>query len=247
TSTGASLDFNFDILGRLRSYDTSTRESTFNYEGSKRLGDFDNSADECKRYHWCKNQLLGYADDTNTYYIVPDVTNSTKLIMNSNSVVNRLDYDHLGYLRNKTTDPQVELLWKHGFRELGYGYLFNRILYEPRIGFIVPLVKYHKAENYGKYKSYSSLIKSFFSTNSGLGIVLPIFPHELGPQMIIWRCTNCHETPKPKITHWVFLEDLPDDFVGPPRTLGEAACNGDLGPDTMGCEGRPLGCDCTWY
>ncbi|MBN2542577.1 hypothetical protein JXI42_06890 [bacterium] len=41
--------------------------------------------------------------------IIPGVTNSTKLIMNS-SVVNRLDYDHLGYLRNKTTDPQVELL-----------------------------------------------------------------------------------------------------------------------------------------
>ncbi|MBN2542576.1 hypothetical protein JXI42_06885 [bacterium] len=38
TSTGASLDFNFDILGRLRSYDTSTRDSPFNYEGSKRLG-----------------------------------------------------------------------------------------------------------------------------------------------------------------------------------------------------------------
>ncbi|MBN2541342.1 RHS repeat protein [bacterium] len=137
TSAGASLDFNFDLLGKLRQYDTSTRESTFDYEGSKRLGDYDDYAQEWKRYHWCKTQLLGYEDDTNTYYIVPDVTGSTKIIIDSNSVVNRLDYDHLGYLRNKITDPQVELLWKAlNDDTVADGYIDWLRIYIPEFGYV---------------------------------------------------------------------------------------------------------------
>ena len=51
TPAGTKLDFNFDLLGRMRNYDASTRESGFNYEGTKRLGDYDNSDDEWKRNH----------------------------------------------------------------------------------------------------------------------------------------------------------------------------------------------------
>ena len=42
--------FNFDLLGRMRNYDTSTRKSGFNYEGSKRLGDYDDKDEEWKRF-----------------------------------------------------------------------------------------------------------------------------------------------------------------------------------------------------
>ena len=86
------LDFNFDLLGRLRGYDTDARESTFNYDGTKRFGDYDNDDSEWKRYHWCKGEFLGYEDDTNTYYIVPDREGGTKVIISSGAVVNRIDY-----------------------------------------------------------------------------------------------------------------------------------------------------------
>jgi hypothetical protein len=107
------LDFNFDLLGRLRDYDTDSRESTFNYDGTKRFGDFD---DGWKRYHWCNGEFLGYEDDTNTYYIVPDREGSTKIIIDSSQgVVNRIEYDHLGKIRSQTAAPQVELLWRGRF------------------------------------------------------------------------------------------------------------------------------------
>jgi len=71
------------------SYDTDSRESTFNYDGTKRFGDFD---DGWKRYHWCKSQFLGYEDEANTYYIVPDINGSTKVIFtHAGTIVNRLD------------------------------------------------------------------------------------------------------------------------------------------------------------
>jgi hypothetical protein len=66
---------NTNMLGRLRGYDTDSRERTFNYDGTKRFGDFDGG---WKRYHWCKSQFLGYEDDANTFYIVPDIHGSTK-------------------------------------------------------------------------------------------------------------------------------------------------------------------------
>ncbi len=37
---GDELGFDFDMLGRLRGYDTDSRESTFNYDGTVRFGDF---------------------------------------------------------------------------------------------------------------------------------------------------------------------------------------------------------------
>jgi len=107
------IGFDFDMLGRLRGYDTDTRESTFNYDGTKRFGDFD---DGWKRYHWCKSQFLGYEDEANTYYIVPDVNGSTKVIFtHAGTIANRLDYDTLGKIRNQDTTPQVELLWRGMF------------------------------------------------------------------------------------------------------------------------------------
>ncbi len=104
------IQINLNMLYRLRRYDTDTRESTFNYDGTKRFGDFD---DGWKRYHWCKSQFLGYEDDTNTYYIVPDIHGSTKVIFtHAGTIVNRLDYDTLGKIRNQDASPQVELLWR---------------------------------------------------------------------------------------------------------------------------------------
>jgi len=135
------LDFNFDMLGRLRRYDTDSRESTFNYDGTKRLGDDDADAEEWKRYHWCKSQFLGYEDDTNTYYIVPDREGSTKVIISSGAVVNRIEYDQLGKIRSQTTTPQVELLWrgKYFISELEM-YIFGISLSDPKIG-LGPLEK----------------------------------------------------------------------------------------------------------
>ncbi|RKZ32556.1 hypothetical protein DRQ33_05665 [bacterium] len=89
----STIDFDFDMLGRLRGYETSSRDSTFDYDGIKRLGDFDNSDDEWHRYHW-GNAFLGYQDDTNTYYIMPDIFGSTEVIFDDNGIVNRLEYDH---------------------------------------------------------------------------------------------------------------------------------------------------------
>jgi hypothetical protein len=112
-ANGDELGFDFDILGRLRGYGTDSRESTFNYDGTKRFGDFD---DGWKRYHWCKSQFLGYEDDANTFYIVPDIDGSTKVIFtHAGTIVNRLDYDQLGKIRNQDTTPQVELLWRGMF------------------------------------------------------------------------------------------------------------------------------------
>ena len=114
-ANGDDLGFDFDLLGRLRGYGTDSRASTFNYDGTKRFGDYDADAEEWKRYHWCQSQLLGYEDDSNTYYIVPDREGSTKLIISSGAVVNRIEYDHLGRIRSQTTTPQLELLWKHEY------------------------------------------------------------------------------------------------------------------------------------
>ncbi len=62
-----------------------------NYDGTRRFGDFDGG---WKRHHWCKSQFLGYEDDPNTYYIVPDIHGSTKVIFtHAGTIVNRLDYD----------------------------------------------------------------------------------------------------------------------------------------------------------
>jgi hypothetical protein len=135
-SDGTTLGFNFDLLGRLRNYDTSSRHSTFDFDGTKRYGDFDGSSNLWKRYHWCKRQFLGYKDDTNTYYIVPDLFGSPRVIFtHAGSVVNRLDYDSLGNLRNKTTDPQVEIGWRDLMRiaELDI-YVAQKGLYFPLLG-----------------------------------------------------------------------------------------------------------------
>jgi len=35
------LGFDFDLLGRLRGYETDSRASTFNYNGNKRFDDYD--------------------------------------------------------------------------------------------------------------------------------------------------------------------------------------------------------------
>jgi len=110
------LDFNFDMLGRLREYETSNRESAFDMDGTKRLGDFEDKTDEWRRYHWCKQHLLGYKDDSNTYYFLTEPDGSVEVIFtHGGTTVNRLEYDFLGKLRNQTTTPQVELLWNGMF------------------------------------------------------------------------------------------------------------------------------------
>ncbi len=82
----------------LNTHDTDSRESTFNYDGTKRFGDFD---DGWKRYHWCKSQFLGYEDEANTFYIVPDIHGSTKVIFtHAGTIVNRLDLGAELSLRN---------------------------------------------------------------------------------------------------------------------------------------------------
>jgi len=110
------LDFNFDMPGRLREYETANRESAFDMDGTKRLGDFEDKTDEWRRYHWCKQHLLGYKDDSNTYYFLTEPDGSVEVIFtHGGTTVNRLEYDFLGKLRNQTTTPQVELLWKGNF------------------------------------------------------------------------------------------------------------------------------------
>ncbi len=131
-ANGDELGFDFDMLGRLRGYDTDTRESTFNYDGTKRFGDFD---DGWKRYHWCKSQFLGYEDDTNTFYIVPDINGSTKVIFtHAGTIVNRLDYDSLGKIRNQDTTPQVELLWRGMFLEEESDFYYSNGIYAQFFG-----------------------------------------------------------------------------------------------------------------
>jgi len=104
------------MLGRLRGYKKTGRDSTFDYNGIKRLGDYDDSNDKWHRYHWCERDLLGYKDDTNTYYFLCEPDGSVEVIFtHAGAVVNRLEYDFLGKLRNKTTDPQVELGWRKMF------------------------------------------------------------------------------------------------------------------------------------
>jgi len=110
------LDFNFDMLGRLRKYETSNRESAFAMDGTKRLGDFEDKTDEWRRYHWCKQHLLGYKDDSDTYYFLTEPDGSVEVIFtHAGTTVNRLEYDFLGKIRNQTTTPQVELLWRGKF------------------------------------------------------------------------------------------------------------------------------------
>jgi hypothetical protein len=147
----SALDFGFDLLGRMLTYDTAARESTFDYDGSKRLGDYDNSTGTWKRYHSCKRNFLAVEDATNTYYILYDKDGSTKVIFTDSGVVNRVEYDCLGYIRNKTTDLQVELLWKRLFSidDEGYFSSNSNFIIKPILGrgiqinssFIVPLGK----------------------------------------------------------------------------------------------------------
>ncbi len=119
TPSAAALKFNIDLLGNLRNYETSSRDSGFDFDSVKQLGEFDQDDNEWKRYHWCKNYLLGYEDDDNTYYIVTDIYGSTVVIFNSNSVQNRIIYDNLGKIRSQTTTPQVGLLYRGDFMLTG--------------------------------------------------------------------------------------------------------------------------------
>lgn len=68
-----------------------------------------------------RGELYGVEDNNTTYYIVPDALGNTAIIIEDAAVVNRLDYDHLGKIRNETTTPQVDLLFRKTFRaaELG--------------------------------------------------------------------------------------------------------------------------------
>ncbi len=88
--------------------------------------------------HWCKSQFLGYEDDPNTYYIVPDIHGSTKVIFtHAGTIVNRLDYDTLGKIRNQDAAPQVELLWnnKSFNTSLDLYFSINNEIYDPILGF----------------------------------------------------------------------------------------------------------------
>jgi hypothetical protein len=158
-ANGDELGFDFDMLRRLRGYDTDTRESTFNYDGTKRFGDFD---DGWKRYHWCKSQFLGYEDEANTYYIVPDINGSTKVIFtHAGTIVNRLDYDTLGKIRNQDTTPQVELLWRGWYYTPLNCYICEMDIYDPVIGtFIIPIPR----SNDSKLLSLTPWILLFFGT-----------------------------------------------------------------------------------
>jgi len=122
------------MLGRLRKFDTSERESTFDMDGRWRLGDYDNKQSEWKLYHW-GNALLGCENSEDMLYILPDITGSTKIIFSDTGVVNRLDYDFLGFIRNQTTSPQIELLFGKAMKleEVGL-YLGAKRLYDPLLG-----------------------------------------------------------------------------------------------------------------
>jgi len=129
------LDFDFDMLGRLRKYETSNRESAFDMDGTKRLGDFEDKTDEWRRYHWCKQHLLGYKDDSNTYYFLTEPDGSVEVIFtHAGTTVNRLEYDFLGKLRNQTTTPQVELLWRGSFCNNESELYIDFGLYNPMLG-----------------------------------------------------------------------------------------------------------------
>ena len=133
------VDFNFDMLGRLREYETSNRESAFDMDGTKRLGDFEDKTDEWRRYHWCKQHLLGYKDDSDTYYFLTEPDGSVEVIFtHGGTTVNRLEYDFLGKIRNQTTTPQVELLWRGMFcnSDDSNNYIFNCLqkYYNPVLG-----------------------------------------------------------------------------------------------------------------
>jgi len=119
------------------------RASTFDYDGTKRFGDYDADAEEWKRYHWCQSQLLGYEDDSNTYYIVPDREGSTKLIISSGAVVNRIEYDHLGRIRSQTTAPQVELLWRGMFYNSDCSLYMINPLYSTKFGQALSFINGH--------------------------------------------------------------------------------------------------------
>ena len=83
-------------------------------------------------------QLLGYEDDTDTYYIVPGAHGSTKVIFNdAGNVVNRIDYDCLGKIRNQTTTPQLELLWRGKYfdSDVGLYVLSDGSIYNPITGY----------------------------------------------------------------------------------------------------------------
>ena len=136
-----------------------SRKSTFNYDGTKRFGDFD---DGWKRYHWCKGEFLGYEDDTNTYYIVPDREGSTKVIIDSSQgVINRLEYDHLGKIRSQTTTPQVELLWRRLFAGIESGYI--------GLGFIW----FNQTGNKQRVK-FGGIISTMFPIDGYLSIKIPV-------------------------------------------------------------------------
>jgi YD repeat-containing protein len=137
-ANGDELGFDFDILGRLRRYGTDSRESTFNYDATKRFGDF---YDGWKRYHWCKSQFLGYEDDANTFYVVLGAMGSVKVIFDhTQGIVNRLDYDRLGNLRNSDTTPQIELLFKKSYYNSDTDlYIGEKGVYDPKFGdYLIP-------------------------------------------------------------------------------------------------------------
>ena len=138
------LDFDFDMLGRLREYETSSRESAFAMDGTKRLGDFEDKTDEWRRYHWCKQHLLGYKDDSDTYYFLTEPDGSVEVIFtHGGTAVNRLEYDFLGKLRNQTTTPQVELLWrgKQKLDSINF-YVLANFVYTPQTGSNLSFIPY---------------------------------------------------------------------------------------------------------
>ncbi len=120
-TNGDTHTFDFDLLGHLRGYDDGTRESVFAHNGSARLADYNNATESWRGYyHWCRTKFLGYVDDSaNTYYILPDANGSTAVIFTPTAVVNRIEYDCLGKIRQQTTTPQVELGWKTGMNLTG--------------------------------------------------------------------------------------------------------------------------------
>jgi len=190
-ANGDDLGFDFDLLGRLRGYGTDSRASTFNYDGTKRFGDYDADAEEWKRYHWCRSQLLGYEDDSNTYYIVPDREGSTKVIISSSAVVNRIEYDHLGRIRSQTTAPQVELLWRalNLINDIYYIDFFD--LYAPEFGKILSTVatKAKSPNRFGQINSQIFKGRGFFESYSELfhtTIPIPRAPGIIGIGVLVY-------------------------------------------------------------
>jgi len=60
---------------------------------------------------------------------------STKIIISNDQVINRIEYDQFGKIRNKETEPQIDLLWKGLYLNNKTGFYIANSNYNPKIGY----------------------------------------------------------------------------------------------------------------